>query len=240
MCHRSQRAYSRLLWEEIGSGATYGFDACSGAVTANVLTTPQWSKSSVAAQPQWPDSYVYGDQPQLADLRDFGSEYGKPDVITLTMGGNDAKFADIIENCLMLSCSDEPLASAILNDAHNIFENEVKALKAIRDASSNSEVYVLAYPSPASPDTPSCVVYPTDPEKTISRDERAWLRDTLIPYLNRVVQATGGVKRIKHKVVEAAGGPDSRNQRIHSRDSDPLRYDAITAEFISKLFGPSE
>ena len=87
-CHRSANAYSRstspFVEAYLGNDVPVGrssFFACSGAVTQNV---------SSAGYPR------FGEIPQL-DNPEVGPDV---DLITLTIGGNDALFASIILWCL--------------------------------------------------------------------------------------------------------------------------------------------
>lgn len=76
-CHRSTRAYSQVL------GSTYGmtpkFYACSGAITSNVTST-----------------FHSTEPPQIT--RDGVDDTA--DLVTITIGGNDAGFADTLKACI--------------------------------------------------------------------------------------------------------------------------------------------
>lgn len=76
-CHRSPNAYSQVL------GARYGmtpkFYACSGAVTSNITST-----------------FFNGEPPQIT--RDGVDDTA--DLVTLTIGGNDAGFGDTLKACI--------------------------------------------------------------------------------------------------------------------------------------------
>lgn len=76
-CHRSTRAYSQAI------GAHYGltpkFYACSGAVTQNITS-----------------SFHQGEPPQITG----DGVDNTLDLLTLTIGGNDAGFADTLKACI--------------------------------------------------------------------------------------------------------------------------------------------
>ncbi len=88
-CHRSLAAYSRLiaqdpsLREELQPAV---HQACSGAVTRDFEVA---------------DPGKAGQAPQLDAVNKF------TDVVTLTIGGNDAGFADIAMACLIFDCTNE-------------------------------------------------------------------------------------------------------------------------------------
>jgi hypothetical protein len=82
-CDRSTQAYPQLLaWDNSWDGAN--FIACSGATTADVLTTGQ-----------------NNEQPQLARLDQLDDVDGANiNLITMTLGGDDIGFKSIIEYCV--------------------------------------------------------------------------------------------------------------------------------------------
>ncbi|MBO9578073.1 MAG: LPXTG cell wall anchor domain-containing protein [Microbacteriaceae bacterium] len=66
---------------------------CSGAVTANLTTTPQTTMVG-----------------QLAPAVQAAALSAQTDVVTLTIGGNDLLFSTIAEHCIRLSESDAPIS----------------------------------------------------------------------------------------------------------------------------------
>lgn len=77
-CHRSEDAYPLLLEEDSDLELNLtAFVACSGATTANITSTGQW-----------------GEPKQLDALSD------STDVVTLTIGGNDVGFGDVLQSCV--------------------------------------------------------------------------------------------------------------------------------------------
>jgi hypothetical protein len=78
-CHRSTKAYPELLGAALGEAPT--FHACSGAVTQNITTQTQYSGEQ---------------QPQI----DQSGVDSSAALVTLTIGGNDASFADVLTSCI--------------------------------------------------------------------------------------------------------------------------------------------
>ena len=76
-CHRSPQAYAYVLAARYGMAPQ--FYACSGAVTSNITTTFQ------------------DDQPPQLTREGVDSE---ADLVTLTIGGNDAGFSDTLKACI--------------------------------------------------------------------------------------------------------------------------------------------
>lgn len=88
-CHRSTQAYAERL--RFSGGSQLRFRACSGAVIAN-MHTKQKTGPGVMVPPQLVDGIL-------------GPDVG---LVTITIGGNDAGFAHIVELCATnLRCSNE-------------------------------------------------------------------------------------------------------------------------------------
>jgi hypothetical protein len=89
-CHRSPQAYSEVL------GAIYGaaprFYACSGAITSNITST-----------------FHQGEPPQLSQP---GVD-STADLVTMTIGGNDAGFADVLKACISQKLKADAFNAAI-------------------------------------------------------------------------------------------------------------------------------
>ena len=80
LCHRSQAAYGPQLSLRLGLGPLQ-FRACSGAVTADIFDT----------------SAQYPEEPAQSSWLDLSTR-----VVTLTIGGNDAGFASLLNHCVDL------------------------------------------------------------------------------------------------------------------------------------------
>ena len=78
-CHRSTEAYPVKVWRQLGADWALQFGACSGAKIANYDVKQQ---ANVPAQK---DGFVHD-----------------ADLVTISMGGNDASFADILSDCVLL------------------------------------------------------------------------------------------------------------------------------------------
>lgn len=77
-CHRSEHAYPLLLEQNSSLNLDLrSFVACSGAVTANIMVSSQWNE-----------------QNQIGALTE------NTDVVTITIGGNDVLFSEVLEKCV--------------------------------------------------------------------------------------------------------------------------------------------
>ena len=73
-----------------------------------------------------------------------GTDGGPADIVTLTMGGNDLDFADVITGCLVTDCSKLELDGL---DWDGLFDNLVAMYSHIRDnMDAGGHLFVLSYP----------------------------------------------------------------------------------------------
>lgn len=79
-CHRSKHASLRLLFSE----DVLSFFPCSGALTADLRGY----------------QYRFSTPPQLVSLRELVIADKAPDLVIMTLGGNDAGFGDFISGCV--------------------------------------------------------------------------------------------------------------------------------------------
>ncbi|WP_312858505.1 SGNH/GDSL hydrolase family protein [Pseudonocardia pini] len=142
-----------------GIGATEFVDvSCSGATTDD-LTAPQ--KVTLGANPAQLDALT-----------------GTEDLVTLTIGGNDVGFADIIGRCALTSPTD-PLGAGCKASYGSTLDQRIAAagekvataLQAIAERSPNATVALVGYPALLPDEGPGC--FPVVP---FSPGDVAWLR----------------------------------------------------------------
>ena len=199
-CHRSVGAYSRVFAELASEpsskfpGTYSGFDglgegwfgpgkptflACSGATTTNL--------GRLAADGAGIEGRAQHNEPAVQLEQLAPEQWWFTDLITLTIGGNDANFGGVLAQCLFRSCHQGMRAEAIIDR----IANEVPPLLAgayagIRRLAPNASVIALGYPQ----------LFPDDPRKPcslgkrpISRAKQAFLRKRG-DQLNRVIANT--------------------------------------------------
>jgi lysophospholipase L1-like esterase len=125
-CHRSSKAWPRLIGQADPQILLVSHVACSGA-KIDALT-----------------SRFKGEPAQLDDLRSLTSA---PTFVTITIGGNDVGFASILADCFTSLCSDD----GRLDQAQSYIKNQLPALLAnaytsIKAASPQSQVVIVGYP----------------------------------------------------------------------------------------------
>jgi lysophospholipase L1-like esterase len=130
-CHRSTRAYSELVRKQ-GSAAAVGdqfiFYACSGA-KLDEMTKPN----------------ARGEPPQLNHLNS-GTH-----LVTLSIGGNDLDFAEIIGDCVIAkalldpTCRDDH-AEDLEKGFKKVWKELPEVLRKIRSLAPNARILFVAYP----------------------------------------------------------------------------------------------
>ncbi|MFJ8199296.1 SGNH/GDSL hydrolase family protein [Streptomyces sp. NPDC096152] len=166
-CHRSTQAWSRqatipgraksigALADDYGSAMDYHLIACSGARTYNMVHAGEVQSNG-------------GEKPQI----DKGFLDKNTTLVTLSIGGNDARFADVIQKCLVAvdggNCKDrtfgeddvdqsvggrdrkfigQPLEKAAVGIIDEIVRPDiVKVLTEIHDRAPNAKIALMGYP----------------------------------------------------------------------------------------------
>lgn len=125
-CRRSNAAWPHLLGTMKPAIRLDLFAACSGATTDALH-----------------DSFK-NDPPQLTQLRDLDTP---PDVVTITIGGNDAGFSNVIASCFAWKCfwtgNDKIERNLITKILPDVLSANYEAVKA---ASPHSRIVVVGYP----------------------------------------------------------------------------------------------
>lgn len=167
-CHRSRLAYSTLVELPGLSGSSiyqlsrsgfpgmkWGFQACSGATTDDVLTTGQWRDPLPQLAPD-----------RSADTRnpnDLPVDAGT-DLVTITIGGNNMEFVEVLKFCFLSSnCTTQnfrgqPLAQFASEKRAELSPKLDAVIAQIHAQAPGARILVLGYPHlfPAFPAEQSC------------------------------------------------------------------------------------
>jgi len=162
-CHRSDEAYAR---QYAALTATFAHRpvvhlACSGAnlydVSGAVGVTPN---PDHAGNAYYDEPYQVNEIPHDARL------------VTLSVGGNDVGFADIIQTCAQIIPTSTPCQNAFPTETRtisNTFSGLVATYMAVKQAAPQAQVWVLTYPN----------IFSTDPNAQsctfIQSTDLAWL-----------------------------------------------------------------
>jgi lysophospholipase L1-like esterase len=137
-CHRSFRAYPALIAGRRSSPGTWVFWACSGAVVADMTRTNHENPSEIA---------------QLDRIAAPGRSDPHVDLVTLTIGGNDAQFGSVTTACILarvipgLTCQLDWRAR--VQDAIAKLATKLPAVyRAVHARAPNARILVLGYPNP--------------------------------------------------------------------------------------------
>lgn len=185
-CHLSKNSYPYLLNQDIAFDSFHSV-ACSGAVIRNVVGDAEGNNAKQFNQPV-PNplgDFEPGIISQLAKVNKY-----EPNILTISMVGNDVGFADKLTYCVEKpdSCfSSYEDRVEIVNEINNKFDKLVDMYKQIRRASApKARIYVVGYPQIVSSATDArCAanVHLTENERALAND--------LTTYLNSVIkQAT--------------------------------------------------
>jgi lysophospholipase L1-like esterase len=163
-CHRSTVAYPQLI---AGSSAnipalgTGGFRACSGAVTTNVTDLSQWNEGIQIDW--WPDTTT--------------------ELVTLSIGGNDIGFGQVIETCAW-PLNDCTGAMQAANQKVSTLGGDLeRTYTEILTKMPSAKVYVVGYP-PMFTTGPGCTVGPNQTDYPFYNETRKQLAIDLLGVLN--------------------------------------------------------
>lgn len=130
LCHRSEKAYGKLLDGNPALRLNLAeFVACSGAFT-NQIVEP------------WPDSA--GESRNRNELAQISMLNSFTKRITLTIGGNDIGFERFVTQCLFLDCSIDN--QQFFNKIEELGDKLSSIYDTILAAAPNATVYVVGYP----------------------------------------------------------------------------------------------
>jgi lysophospholipase L1-like esterase len=131
-CHRSENAYSQVIADSNDFAGGTTFVACSGAVHDDLEN----------------DNHANtGEDPQLEALSEETS------LVTMTMGGNDLGFADVVKDCILNG--ERGVGSDTCQAKHDqrirellpqLMEELVARYEEIREHAPNARIVIIGYP----------------------------------------------------------------------------------------------
>lgn len=150
-CHLSKASYPYLLGLKLQLDSVHSV-ACSGARMVNVngsgTEAPQHTTKPLDA---FSDDWLPGYDPQLRFI-----DEKQPNIVTVSMVGNDVGFADIIKRCILFNdtCySSYEDRMGLVENINSRFNSMVAMYSQIKAAAApGAKVYVIGYPSIVKPD----------------------------------------------------------------------------------------
>jgi lysophospholipase L1-like esterase len=132
-CHRSSKAYPQLLKDDGYVAGNVEHVACSGAELKYLKEPNKVCRRSNCTEPA---------QDQASYLQDHSA-----DLVTLTFGGNNLGFQDVLTKCIQggdQACVGQ--AGAIVKNVSDLRSQLITALKHIHDLAPNAKIIVVGYP----------------------------------------------------------------------------------------------
>jgi hypothetical protein len=208
-CHVSMRSYSYLVSADMGIEDFYNV-ACSGA-----RYDPHYSKGIQYRDPL-AHKWLAGSKSQSTFLSN-----ATPDVVTISMVGNDIGFKGKILRCLAPdSCLHfKEDRQSVVEEINSKFDDLVSMYLDIKEKTDNGKVYVLGYPKIFATNGDCRLGVNLDPE------ERRTAQG-LVGYLNAVIKAATEKAGVQYIDVEHAfaghelcsGGKEAVNGLSHGDD----------------------
>jgi len=229
-CHVSLKSYPYLIGKQL-SYDSYHSVACSGATTNDIINTSlsyigQADRSEKISRALLDGNdltlgYLSSFLPGHLDQLDYVSIY-RPKTMTVSIGGNDMHFSDILKICVSPSTTNPTCYSTyeerfeLINLINNtVFPNIVNTYSALKHASpADTRIYAIGYPQIAEPGG-DCAI-----NVELNNDELIFSQQ-LISYLDSTIQqaaAKAGVYYVDtqnaldgHRLCEAGSGDAAVN-----------------------------
>lgn len=244
MCHLSRRSYPLLLTRDLFSSAGGHSVACSGAVINDVSSTSDNYRGQVRGvgslqqlqqtEPLLLESVETNFIPGYVAQQRFVKRW-QPRVATVSVGGDDIGFGDLVLNCVMPHVSRHVSDSTCYNtyedrlELQHLIDRTVPRWTALYNqlqrAAPAMQLYAIGYPQVID-DTGSCAL-----NVQLSKSELEFA-SSLIDYLNQAIQkaaAAAGVPYVDisqalkgHRLCEAASYAVAVNGLTAGRDGGPL------------------
>ncbi|HVX24566.1 MAG TPA: SGNH/GDSL hydrolase family protein [Candidatus Saccharimonadales bacterium] len=172
LCHLSVKSYPLLLSRDLFGNAGGHSVACSGAVINDVGSTKDsysgqargLSYDSLTHDPTQLNEIISNFLPGYLSQRRFVDHY-QPAIATVSVGGDDIGFGDILQNCVELHVSLHPSTQTCYNtyedrvELTNLIDRTIPRLSALyqqlQAAAPSMQLYVVGYPQIAD-DTGNC------------------------------------------------------------------------------------
>lgn len=203
-CHISQRSYPYLISDQLNYS---GFKsvACSGAVIEDVINIVIPESNGKKSQAQGKNEPIYNNEIYSNFLPGYRAQLkfvtqNRPKIVTVSIGGNDIGFSDIIERCLAPdSCystyEDRLELVRLINRKYVALKDNYSKIK--NNTSADSKIYVIGYPQIAKPNG-SCAV-----NVRLNAAELEFAR-LLISYLNSVIKISADEAGVRYVDAEDA------------------------------------
>lgn len=192
-CHQSTGSYGYLLHETLQGLGAFGSVACSGAKIPDVTTSNQTDYNSKYRQSKNKEATAFNTEiydnflPGYRIQSNFVDK-NKPKIITMSMGGNDVGFSDILKKCVLSygyndcypTYEDRKELVNLINNQYSRLRDMYQSLK--KEAAPDAKIYIVGYPQIAKSGG-NCAL-----NVHFSEDEIVF-GNQLVSYLNYVIKS---------------------------------------------------
>lgn len=200
-CHLSINSYPFLLTHDLFSARGGHSVACSGAVIKDIV-----GRKGQGMDKTLKSSVLINFLPGYVSQKTFVKQW-QPEIITVSIGGNDIGFGDILETCVVPHISIHRTS----NDCFSTYEDRqeildridktlpewVHLLGQLKKASPHSRIYIVGYPQIAY-DQGSCAL-----NVHLSRSEIAFAAD-IVDYINETVSRAATQTNVQYADISQA------------------------------------
>ena len=210
MCHLSANSYPMLISRDLFNSRGGNSVACSGAIMKDVGSLDESYKGQMsggldykqlsADQPELLSSVMTNFMPGYIAQQRFVGQY-MPQIVTVSIGGNDIGFGDLLESCVMPKVTRHRSD----NDCFNTFEDRqeiiklidrkttdwTKLFKDLKKKSPSSIFVAIGYPQVAD-DKGNCAI-----NVQLSKSEIEFATE-IISYLNATIQKSAKSASIEY------------------------------------------
>jgi hypothetical protein len=192
-CHQSTLSYGYLLHDSLTNGGTFGSVACSGAKIKDVVIGDRKIYNNNNPQAKNKELEIYDDEINNSFLPGYRGQIKfigdlKPKIITLSMGGNDVGFSDILKKCVLSygyndcypTYEDRKELVNLINNQYPRLRDMYQSLK--KEAAPDAKIYIVGYPQIAKSGG-NCAL-----NVHFSEDEIVF-GNQLVSYLNYVIKS---------------------------------------------------
>lgn len=207
-CHQSIYSYPYLMSSRVGASIS---GACSGAVIGNIVKKSNQkmnqlkdiSDSNIPQQQR--DQALQTHLPGVALQTEF-LDQDNPQAVTISIGGNDVGFADIIQRCITPYGGGEAAQNcyetyeerkSIANSIDSQFENLYETYQKLKSGDPTRRIYVIGYPQLVKPDG-DCGL-----NVHLSKSETEFA-PALVSYLNSVIAKAAAKAGVQYVDTEHA------------------------------------
>jgi hypothetical protein len=175
-CRRTSSAWPYLFAQDRGWGLE--FLACSGAATKDIALVGQY--------PQSPEG-LYGGVPQIEVLKKLVAGERPIAAIVVSIGGNDARFGEVVQSCLAPGDCQDRSGSWWLRNLRPVKNRLIATYGLIREVAATENIPVVAVDYPIAADVPA-PGHRCDDGTSLSQRELQWLMETFMPAINAAVR----------------------------------------------------